>query len=329
MVLARIVVVVILAIILVAPTGNTQEDMFFWLDRGNMRKTQLEYSGMFLPEQDVEGTVDEFDLFEHEAKLAFPVWADDAETQRIGVFTNLGYQDIDTLTVFPDSGGAFPDDLYNLEFGLDYVRMLDNGWVYGGVFSVGSPSDEPFDSGDEIVYEANGFLRIPHVDNNHWLFALNFSTNREFLENIPLPGVAYWYQPSDQLTAMLGIPFVVQYKPVERVTLRASYVPVRNVFAEASYDVTEQVQLFTGFSWDNERYLLAGRANDDDRLFYYEKKLQGGVRLALHEAIDVELAGGYSFDRFYFIGEEYDDRDFDRVDIDDSPFAAFRVKARF
>jgi hypothetical protein len=38
---------------------------------------------------------------------------------------------------------------------------------------------------------------------------------------------------------------------------------------------------------------------------------------------------GYSFDRFYFEGEDYGDRRDNRLDVGSGPFAAVRVGVRF
>jgi hypothetical protein len=178
--------------------------------------------------------------------------------------------------------------------------------------------------------QATAFLRIPHRDNNAWVFLLNYSNNREFLNHVPLPGVGYWYKPSERYTILIGIPFAaINAEPIEDVTLKLFYLPIRTIRAEAAYQVSEPVELFAGFRWDNERFYLAGRADDDDRLFYYEKKLSAGTRVQFSENVGFVLEGGYKFDRFFFEGEDYDDRHFNRIDIEDGPFVAANINVRF
>lgn len=43
----------------------------------------------------------------------------------------------------------------------------------------------------------------------------------------------------------------------------------------------------------------------------------------------VDVDAGYSFDRFYFEGEDYGDRGRNRIDVGDGPFVQVRVGARF
>jgi hypothetical protein len=84
-----------------------------------------------------------------------------------------------------------------------------------------------------------------------------------------------------------------------------------------------------GFDWTNDRYFRADRPDPDERLFYYEKRIRAGVIIGLARQLYVEVAGGYSFDRFYFEGEGYSDRGQNRVDVEDGPFAAIRLGTRF
>lgn len=317
------------AILIAAPAAFAQDDLFFWLDPSlDEFRVHAEYEGIFYTEDEIENSNDDLDFFRNKLDLAVPLYKDDDHF--FAVSSSLGYWDLDSDVVLPDSGAAFPDDLYDVNFALNYFHYFDNGWTAGGIFSVGSPSDEPFDSYEELELNFNGFLRIPHVDNNHWVFVLNWSDNREFLNNVPLPGVGYWYQPSEDLFILAGIPFLAaRWTPVENVTLSGSYLPARNVDAEAAYRFTEQIEVYTAFEWENERFLLADRADDDDRLFYYEKNVEAGLRYRFTENASVQVAGGWAFDRFFFVGEDYDDRDDDRLDLEDGPFVRTQATLRF
>ena len=45
--------------------------------------------------------------------------------------------------------------------------------------------------------------------------------------------------------------------------------------------------------------------------------------------LSLELSGGWAFDRFYFEGEDYDDRDDNRIDVESGPFGKAMVSVRF
>lgn len=59
-----------------------------------------------------------------------------------------------------------------------------------------------------------------------------------------------------------------------------------------------------------------------------EKRLTGGVRFDLRH-VGFEVSGGYAFDRFYFEGDSYRDRNQNRIDVDGGPFVVGRVMVRF
>jgi hypothetical protein len=43
----------------------------------------------------------------------------------------------------------------------------------------------------------------------------------------------------------------------------------------------------------------------------------------------IELAGGYSFDRFYFEAEDYDERNGNRLDVEDGYFLSLNARVHF
>jgi hypothetical protein len=239
-------------------------------------------------------------------------------------------QEFDTDAVFPATGERFPGELWNVRLGTSYRHRFGSGWIAAGNLTVSSPSDRPFASVDELDISATALLRVPRGERDAWLFFLNYSNTRDFLPGVPLPGLGYQYQPSEELTAVLGTGFVsAQYRPAESVTLMASYAVLRTIDVRLSYQIARPVRLWMGFDWTSERYLLADRADVDDRLFYYEKRVRIGATVGLARQLYVDVAAGYSFDRVYFVGEDYDDRLVNRIDVRNGPFLAARLGLRF
>jgi hypothetical protein len=239
-------------------------------------------------------------------------------------------QEFATGAELPDTGEPFPDELWNVRIGASYRHRFDSGWIGALDVNVGSPSDRPFASVHELDVSATAILRVPARDRDAWVFFLNYGSNREFLPHVPIPGFGYSYQPSDQLTAVVTTGLVsLEYRPVEALTLTASYVAVRTVDVRLTYQVARPVRVWIGFDWTNERYLRANRADPDDRLFYYEKRVRAGAIIGLARQLFVDVAVGYSFDRFYFEGEGYSDRNRNRIDVGDGPFTQVRLGTRF
>ena len=287
-----------------------------------------QYKGTFNWDENVEGQNVEFGSDEHEFITTVPVFY--KQNDAILSTLRLNYRSTDTEAVFPATNEVFPEQLWTLELGALYRHMFQNGWMGGAYLSFGSASDTLFDSTDEIIYGATGYLLVPHRDDNAWLFALNIANNREFLRNIPLPGIAYIYNASEDLRIVVGVPFeAVHYRPIEKLTFDFVYLPLRTVSAKCTYELFNQWKLYVAFRWYNDQHLLADRANADDRLYFYEKRILGGLKYEFNEYVSIDLSGGLAFDRFYFIAEEYDDRNQNRIDIEDGPFIAVRALLSF
>lgn len=289
---------------------------------------RADYRVTTFKDQPVAGQPAELGLLQQDFSLSLPLRQ--SPTDEWYASLRIRNQEFATGARLPDTGEPFPDELWNVRIGTGYRHRFDSGWIGALDVTVGSPSDRPFASMDEIDVNATAVLRVPARERDAWIFFLNYGNNREFLPNIPIPGIGYSYEPSDQFTAVISTGVVsLRYRPVETLTLSASYVAIRTVDVRLTYQVFRPVRLWVGFDWTNERYLRADRADPDDRLFYYEKRVRAGVIIGLARQLFVDVDVGYSFDRFYFEGEGYSDRNHNRIDVGDGPFAQIRVGARF
>jgi hypothetical protein len=314
---------------LVALPAHAQEELtnLFAPELGEL-PIRSEYRVTYFPDQPVEGQNAELGLVQQDFTLSVPLLQ--STTDEWAASARLRNQEFATGAVLPDTGEPFPDELWNVRFGTSYRHRFNSGWIGALNVNVGSPSDKPFASGDELDVSATAVLRIPVRERDAWIFFLNYGSNREFLPHVPIPGLGYSYNPSDQLTAVITTGILsLEYRPLEKLTLTALYVAVRTVDVRLTYQVFRPVRLWVGFDWTNERYLLADRADADDRLFYYEKRVRAGAIIGLARQLFVDIAVGYSFDRFYFEGEDFDERDRNRIDVEDGPFGAVRVGLRF
>lgn len=282
----------------------------------------------------------DFSSSQYDLKAFAPVWQ--TEREEFALSFNFGVLDTGSQARLqePDhfvanpaaafSAGDLPDHLWNYEIGGVYRRDFQNGWIGGASLAIGSPSDRPFSSGDEISVNLNLLAQVEADENDAWLFMINLSNDRGFLPYIPLPGIAYAWNPSPDLRAIFGVPFsAIDIRITDALDFEATYVLLRNVHAQLNYEIIEQVWLYTAFDWSNQRWFRADREEEDDRLFYYEKTLAGGARWQINSFMFVDAKAGYAFDRFFFEGEDYDDNDRYRVDIDDGPFAAVQLGFEF
>jgi hypothetical protein len=318
-----------LSFLLLSPFPSlAQDEILRWIggDLGKARPS-LNYQFMGYSTEEVAAQGREFKLNEHRLFTLVPFLQ--SSERDASAYLNLRAQDVGTAAILPDTGEPFPDALWDIHLGGQYRQKFDNGWIGGIALGFGSASDKPFASWDEIFLDVNLFARIPDGGNNAWLFFLNYSKTREFLPHVPLPGVGYWYEPSDQARLVVGIPFAfLNLRPIKEVSFSFSYFIVRSVRARVTYNPLSFLQLYGNFEWRNESYYRAERQDDKDRLFYYEKQISIGIQASLNRHVSLDLSGGFAFDRFYFEGRDYQDRDQNRVSIGNGPFVMLRLGAR-
>jgi len=328
--------VVLFALVTVAVVLGTaapvaaQAELLQWVDPtlGTMMG-RGDYRIQFYSDERVEGQNTRLDLTQHNFTLVTPLFQN--STDELAMSARLRYQDYDTAARLPDSGQRFPDELFDARAGLSYRHKFPNDWILGGSLTVGSASDKPFHSEDELIVRAAALLRVPSGPRNAWLYSLTYASDVEIfnLRHIPIPGIAYLWTPSDSFKAVIGFPFMsVEYKPFESVTLDAAYFPVRTFRARATWAIFRPLRVFIGFDADHDNYYLADRGDKDDQLYYYEKRVTGGMRFDLRH-VGVEITGGYVFDRFYFEGERYSERNENRFNVGDGTFISGRLSFRW
>jgi hypothetical protein len=287
-----------------------------------------DFRATWFPSEKVAGQGVTLGSQQYDFSLSFPFWQDSPDEWSGNI--HIRSEVFQTGAMLPNTGEHFPDKLWNVHLGTSYRHLFDNNWIGGGSVNLGSASDKPFATWNEVVASATAFLRVPQGDHNAWLFTLNLSTNSEVLPGIPIPGVAYFYAPSEWFQATIGLPFAsVTYRPWDDLTLQLTYALLTNVHAKASYQLARPLRIFAAFDMYNESYFRAERLDDRDRFFYYDKRFSGGLhwRLSRHSSLD--LSSGYLFDRYYFEGRNLNNGSNNRLNIGDGPFAAFQVRIHF
>jgi hypothetical protein len=198
------------------------------------------------------------------------------------------------------TGLVVPENLWSVEAGGAYGRRLSQSRTFGVNMGIGSKSDRLFDSIHETTLRASANYRLPTDPGRAWLFFLTYSNNRNFLNNIPIPGVAYSIDsPKHHLKAILGLPFIsLIYRPAPDLTESLAILGPRHLTAEIGYGV--KVQTYGRFELGSQEWLLANRENNRDQLFFDRKRLLAGVRLPLPHGLRLDASTGREYDRRFF-----------------------------
>jgi len=203
-----------------------------------------------------------------------------------------------TPVVIPESGFTVPTKLWDLSAGANFSRRLGDRRGWGAGAGVGSASDVPFHSIHETSFSAAARYELPSGERNSWVFLLNYSNNRTFLNNVPLPGVAYVVRdPANGLTAAIGFPFaMIRWKADEDWTLSASVFGGANWTLEAARRVAPAT-LYARVEREPRQWLRAERSDNSNRLIYDEKDVRVGARAPLGGRFGIDGSLGWSFDR--------------------------------
>lgn len=292
-------------------------------------KVEAEYSYRHAFDEEVGGQDERLWTSRHTGSLSVPVWQDDNREWTIG--GRVGTLRLGTDAVLPDSGDALPESFCDIAISTFYRQKFRQRDLLGGWLSVGSPSDEPFARGENISFRGTGFWRTPAAnEQDGWLVMLNISNQRDFVPYVPLPGLGYHVNRGRQLQAVLGVPMLwARWQPVQTVTLQGRYLLLRDIHVRAGWKPIAPLELFAEFDWDSEHWYRHDRDDEDDRLTYYEKRVTLGSRYEINPNTWVEVAGGYAFDRFWFEGEDYDDRGDDRLNVGDGFFLGATLGVRY
>jgi hypothetical protein len=258
-----------------------------------------------------------------------PIWQDCAN--EFSALARVGVESFDTNAILPSTQQPFPAELWQVSLGTNYRHLFDNGWIGGGSVQVGSFSDKPFHSINEMMVSAEGFLRVPSGPTNAWMFFLAMSSNSQILPFIPIPGVAYLWAPSKSFQSLIGFPFAnVTWRPTDDWTFNVSYALLTNFNGRVSYRLCRWARLFTGLDFVSQNYFRTGRAVENYRFFEYYDQLNSGVQIILGRRAFFDLSGGYVFDRFFFEGRTFaSGQDYNRVNVDPGPFVSATVQFRF
>ena len=283
------------------------------------------YSVTWFPSQRVARQATDLGLVRQELSLFTPILREGPDTATLSA--SIRNSLFDTGAILPDANRKFPGALWDISLGVAHTHAFENGWTGGIVVTAGSASDEPFKRSDVLNASLFGYMVVPAVGHDSWIFGLYYSPTADL--PYPIPAIAYYWRPNETFEASIGIPFVVKWKPWPDLMFDFFYFPLRTVRARATWELQEGISTYAAFNWSNESYFLAERPNRGDRFFSYEKRLAAGLEFDLPWSLRLDIAAGYTFDRFYFQGRRYADRERDRIDVGGGVFGAVQLRLRF
>jgi hypothetical protein len=281
------------------------------------QSVRLSFDALLFGDADVEDTRADLELTWYEAQggMRFASPRGQAETPRVGAPGMYVGFDVDYL----DLDGGMSGELTDQSIGVGtWFGQPINDWQLGVVAGVGYAGENPY-AVDEAWYgHATLIARKQVGDDAAWMIMLNYDGNRSIFPDIPLPAIAYQKTVSDRLVYTLGLPRSgVFWRPTDRFFLNANYTVPFTVDAKATYAVTQQVHVYGAFYNRFEAFAIEGM--DDDRLFFSQRRLEGGLEWRVNDNFDLLVAGGYAFGQEFSTGWHAIDTD-NQIEVDDTPY---------
>ena len=234
---------------------------------------------------------------EHSFNASSPVYWNERST----IAASFSASDLHFSQLFAlDSSIHVPENLRRIDAGLSYSRKLPEQKRYGVRGTIGYAGDKFNSHTQSFTVTAN--YSYPGANEAIWIWMVMISNNSPFGTFVPVPGFLY-IKRTPTFTGVFGVPVLsMQWTPVNPWAFSLSLFGPQ-VKSEASYGAVDKTQIFTGFSWKQQRFILSESVNDDERLTIEEKNFEVGVRRPLSVGFFFEAQGGYAFDRKVYLGD--------------------------
>ncbi|WP_413574550.1 hypothetical protein ACLVWU_10000 [Bdellovibrio sp. HCB290] len=309
----------VLSLTLVFPV-LAQAQLFSAMAPPSKQKGVLSYSGSIQPETSLKDSSENASMNRGTVIATVPVYKTDEEAWAI---TTLG----NWLDLYPDQNSIMPD-LYQVDVGVTYSRMINEKKYWAANVNFGSASDKPFKDPSVNTIGANYFYVNPVDETATWIYLVNYSNNRPILNNIPIPGFAYMYTPSKTFRGTFGAPFAqIYWEFVDRWSLNFFTLIPWVIKSSVDYSIAGPMKVALGLDFSQSTYYIFGRENRQDRLFYDEKRLFLGFKSPLSKTFMFEAEAGYAFDRRYFSAENYEPNPSNAVGLGTSPYVKLNITA--
>lgn len=280
-------------------------------------KTMLELEGTFLPDSAVDNSRDETHVFFHSADIQQRVYGDEQRSLSVGA----KYQKLDLNSSHP-----YLNDYYNQQGSLTYRQKLSDNRFWLGNVSYGSSSDRPFKSSRDSTIGANFIYKF----SPKWFGVANYSNNRAFLNNIPLPGFFYIKEMERNKVFIVGFPLIFWMRPLgDNWSFRYfGLLPWSHRF-RLFYENFKSVKPYVGVEQQPLTFFRHDRDERYNRFFWFERRMISGFEGDLAKNLRYEVWGGFSFDRQFFEARNFSEKKEFLVNLDTAYLLGLNLRFKF
>ena len=256
-------------------------------------------------EDDEFGGAD-FKLTTYESEGRIRILPGNIASPRIGY--DVTYLDIDTDLP------AFPDHLTEqaISAGL-LLAQFESGWIMGVTLGIGYAGEGAYGNSDAIYYKGTLVFGREIDENNALGIVIDYDANRVVFPDVPLPGFAWAGRlPKRNLRLTLGFPVNSVIWDINKQTrAEFTYTFTDSFDARVTHDISPHWSLFGRVETRYNGFHLPELEETNDRLFFEQRRVEGGVVWTPAKFVSLSAAGGLAFGSEFSVG--WDMRDIDNV----------------
>ncbi len=197
---------------------------------------------------------------------------------------------------------TLPSRYRQIDAGIAYTQSSDpkNFWTLSAQY--GSASDKPFENSDVSTLSLNYVYRF----SPNWIFLANYSNNRSFLNNIPLPSIVYVHTLSRERTILLGVPFLLIRTPIsEKFGLSYTTLMPYTHKLSLTHQTSPFIQTSINLEQSLQTYLKYQRENSKDQIYFVRRSAYLSFQSGLSRNIRLAANLGHAFGQRLFEAESF------------------------
>ena len=276
--------------------------------------SQLAFENLTQPQEQLQNQEGKSKLLKNRLLLGHTI-----RTEKIDYVVGANYLHLDM-----DKQGILRDyTQYQLSLGVR--KNLANNKFWFANLSYGAASDRPFKNADDDTISGNYIRKL----SEKWFLAVNYSNNRSFLNNVPLPGFFYLKDLSREKTTVIGFPFLLLMRNVGDWSFRYLGLLPWTHQARVSYSKFFIFQPYLGYEQEVMNFFRHDRDKSNQRTFFFQRKLGLGVDIKLIKSLKFDLFMGHAFDREIFEAKNFSDKKSREIRFADSLFIETKLSYSF
>ena len=303
-------------LMLFVPQISLAQDFLTFLS-AKAPSTMLEAEGIFAPMANIEAGKDRSQVLQSSLNASHKIFDQSKSSVVIGGrWQKLDFSDRNSLL----------RDFYDAQASVGYRHRMSEDNFWSASLSYGSASDRPFQNGRDGTISFNYLQKF----NSEWFGIINYSNNRSFLNNIPLPGFFYVNELGREKALILGFPIIYWMRPIRKhMSFRYfGILPWTHRF-KLLYTKWGLIMPYLGYEQAPQSYFRHDRDSRRDRIFWFEKKVMLGVEGKLKEQIRFDLSTGLAFDRQLYEARNFSDNKNFLLNFNNSYFVGLNLRHNF